>query len=96
MTCYKNRVRDETTSRGKRSRSANKGAKHCYCKWLLLVRHEGEIESICSSKCTKRDVMEKRLLERAMIPEKCGKWLSDVIGEDDVQEIINQKCDKGM
>jgi hypothetical protein len=31
-----------------------------------------------------------------MIPEKCGKWLSDVIGEDDVQEIINQKCDKGM
>ena len=38
--------------------------------------------------------MEKRLLERAMIPEKCGKWLSDVIGEDDVQEIINHKCDK--
>lgn len=61
---------------------------------VFSTRHEGGIESIWSSQCTKRDVTEKRLLERAMIPETCGKWLSDVIGEDDVQEIINHKCDK--
>ena len=103
VICHKKR----TLPLGKRSKSASKGEQtkasvHFHCKWRVSGKSEWMSAQDMQKKLNlcrppnplKEYVMEKRLLERDILPEKFSKWLSDHMDEEDVCEIISHKCDK--